>query len=105
METAAEYWGLIPVVLVAGVAAYRLWRVAGQDTITEKLRVRLIENDSRVANFIFDLVICPWCLGFWISGAIALALGHQLDLSLLDTGLLWLATSTVAGVTANALDP
>lgn len=49
-------------VLLAG-AAYRLWRLAAEDDITEPLRVMLPASTD-------DFVECPWCLGFWITAGV-----------------------------------
>ena len=62
--------------LLFGLVAYRLWRLAALDTITEPLRARLlrrVEPDgigpwATVAYWL----ACPWCAGFWIAGAVVL---------------------------------
>jgi hypothetical protein len=43
-----------------GLAAYRTWKLAGEDTITVPLR-------SRLAAPIQEFLGCPWCSGFWIA--------------------------------------
>lgn len=43
-----------------GLAAYRTWRIVGEDSITDGARKRL-------TNKAYEFVICPWCLGFWIA--------------------------------------
>lgn len=45
-----------------GLAAYRTWRIVGEDTITEWLRTRM---STSVRNF----VSCSWCLGLWCAFA------------------------------------
>ena len=47
-------------VALIGVASYRLWRLLGEDTITEPLRDRLPE-------WALELVVCSWCLGSWVA--------------------------------------
>lgn len=46
--------------LVIGVASYRLWRLLGEDKITEGIRERL-------SSGIFGFVTCPWCFGSWVA--------------------------------------
>ena len=46
--------------LLVGLASYRLWRLIGEDSITEPLRDRLPE-------WAFEMTTCPWCLGSWIA--------------------------------------
>lgn len=43
-----------------GVSSYRLWRLVGEDSITESLRARLPER-------VFEMVSCGWCLGSWVA--------------------------------------
>lgn len=47
-------------ILVIGVASYRIWRLLGEDSITEPLRQGLPE-------WPLELVTCPWCLGSWVA--------------------------------------
>lgn len=49
-------------ILVIGLASYRLWRLVGQDAITEPLRDRYA-NDGWPET----LITCPWCLGSWVA--------------------------------------
>lgn len=64
--------------VVIGVAAYRLWRLVGEDAITEPLR-------DRLSGWPLKLVSCPWCSGSWAA-----------------FGLTW-ATDAVVGVPAPVL--
>lgn len=52
-------------IIVIGLASYRLWRLAGQDSITEPLRDRLNPD-----GWVIGLITCPWCLGSWIAFAV-----------------------------------
>lgn len=71
--------GLVLLVLILG--AYRVWMLIAKDTITQRLRARLLGYDdtgkrNRWPNphkSIAELVHCPWCAGFWISLAVAVA--------------------------------
>ena len=44
------------------LAAARLTRLVTEDTITEPVRVWASDKP-----FVYELVTCPWCIGFWIS--------------------------------------
>ncbi len=54
--------------LILGLAAYRAARAVAIDTITEPVRLWLESKPSRVARWFDELVGCPFCCGFWISG-------------------------------------
>jgi hypothetical protein len=45
------------------LAAARLTRLVTEDIITEPLR----EWASIKPAWVYDLITCPWCIGFWIS--------------------------------------
>ena len=66
--------------LVVALAAARTTRLITTDTITEWLRVRLSDRP-----FWYELVTCPWCIGFWIS------LGWVLVWWTVDGRAVWLA--------------
>lgn len=56
--------------LLLTMAAYRFWRILAYDTITEEPRRRVLswldrEGEEKWAIFL----TCPWCAGFWITGA------------------------------------
>ena len=50
--------------IVIGLASYRLWRLIGQDSITEPLRDRLNPD-----GWTMGLISCPWCAGSWVAFA------------------------------------
>lgn len=66
-------------VAVVGLAAYRLARAVALDSITEPLRMRVYTaaygdepvSDSttphRPASWLYGLLSCPYCCGFWIA--------------------------------------
>lgn len=73
---------VLDVVLVVG-AAIRLTRLAVVDRIADPIRGHLIGLADRihptVGRWAADLVGCPHCVGFWITGAVVgswLAAGH-----------------------------
>lgn len=86
--------------IAAGLAAYRIYRLIARDSITEPFhgRINAASNSSRLAYWINELLNCPWCLGFWISTALAVVgylLGH---LDPVEAIIVALAASTVAGL-------
>lgn len=77
---------MIEVAVIAGLAGYRLTRAVTTDTITEPLRRGLaawaypqeeLEGGGKsrhvVRQWLFNLLTCPLCLGFWITLSVALA--------------------------------
>jgi hypothetical protein len=75
--------------LLIGFAAYRLWRLIGQDTITERLREGL-------DGWALDLVTCPWCLGSWIAFTVTAIVAAVVGLAY--PVLVGLAAATVTGI-------
>lgn len=108
--------------LLMALASYRLVRVVTLDKITEPvfepLRQRLesrwirkharsnsealdYESSSKWNSKLAYFLSCPWCLGFWVSGAVTVivSLAYGLDYPILT----WLASSTIIGL-IGALD-
>jgi hypothetical protein len=61
---------------VNAAAAYRLTRLVQEDSLPPlpALRNALLQraSESERDALIYELVTCPWCLGFWVSvGVIA----------------------------------
>lgn len=103
--------------ILLALACYRVTRLVTTDTITEPLfgpiRLRLearwirkhAGDDENLAHLygksekwnskLAFLLSCPWCLGFWISGAATLlvSLVYGLDYPIIT----WFALSTVVG--------
>lgn len=75
--------------LLIGFASYRLWRLIGQDTITERPREGL-------DGWALDLVTCPWCLGSWIAFAVTAIVAAVVGLAY--PVLVGLAAATVTGI-------
>lgn len=74
--------------LVLGVAAYRLWRLVGEDAISEPMREKL-------TGWPLKLVSCPWCLGSWI--AFGLTWATDAAIGLPAPFLVGLCAATVVG--------
>lgn len=60
--------------VLLALAAYRVFRIVGYDTITQPVRERVTgykDSDELPADveraYLAKLVRCPWCLGWWIS--------------------------------------
>lgn len=107
--------------LLMTLTSYRLVRVVTLDKITEPVfepfRQRLEDRWQRkhYPEYVPDAVrysptwnsklafmlSCPWCLGFWVCGAVTVivSLAYGLDYPILT----WLATSTIVGL-IGALD-
>lgn len=87
--------------LVIGLAAFRLYRIAGVDSITEPIHGRLNASRHRVGMWLSELVGCPWCIGFWASLGLT-ALGWWGGLFTWTEAIpVALAASTVCGLTAS----
>lgn len=91
---------LILTTLLIGVAAYRVWRIAARDQITEPLRHPIVARSDRpVWGWWWDLIDCPWCLGFWVTGVLTVVVDvWVLPLNTAEGGLVWFAASTVCGL-------
>ncbi len=50
------------------LAAYRVWRLLAEDSITDKIRWRIYKATGSREWFI-EFVSCPWCLGAWVAVA------------------------------------
>src|SRR5690242_20889167 len=55
--------------VVAALAAARITRLVTRDTITQPLRLWLI-NRSGVDSRLAELLSCDWCSGVWVSSAV-----------------------------------
>jgi hypothetical protein len=86
------------------LASYRVWRLIALDTITEPIRARFIFREGRGWEWVSTLVTCPWCAGFWISGAASLGWLLAFGLPLGWLALLWPAVSALVGM-LDWLDP
>lgn len=78
------------------LATYRVWRLVAVDQITEPIRARFIFRDGRLWQWVADLVGCPWCLGWWLSGVASVAYVMVLGLGWWWV-VLWPAVSCVVG--------
>lgn len=107
--------------ILLALIAYRLWRLLAEDDILEIPRRKLVrlatdweEGDSVPREYREKLalfIICPWCAGFWVCGAVYAAwmatLGEWPD-SVEDgfVGLgVWFALSALVGFQRMKLDP
>lgn len=58
--TLPDWYGLV----LLGLAAFRTWKLIGEDTILDWPRNWLVK---RLGTKFSELIECPWCAGFWIS--------------------------------------
>lgn len=75
--------------LVIGFASYRIWRLIGQDKISQLIR-------DGIEGKYLELIECPWCLGTWIAfgvtGIVAAVVGLAVPV------LVALAAAVVTGI-------
>lgn len=103
---------------VLALACYRITRLVTTDKITEPIfeplrqRLELAWQRKHYPDYVPDairdsetwnsklafMLSCPWCLGFWVSGAGSLLVSVAYGLDYLMFALLWLATSTIVGL-------
>ena len=87
--------------ITLGWAAFRIYRIAGVDQITEPFHGRLNASRHPVGMWFSDLVSCPWCIGWWASLALA-AYGWLVGLFTWQEAIpIAFAASTVCGVSGN----
>lgn len=62
---------------VDALAAFRLTRLATEDTIGRPFRHAVIDRAERISpkagEWAEELVTCPWCIGFWIACGVVVA--------------------------------
>lgn len=78
-------------------ASYRLWHLFAEDTILDRPRGWLFDRSLRASK----LVVCPWCLGAWVS--IAWWAAWTLWPRAIAAAAVPLALSTIVGVAAQAV--
>lgn len=82
-----------------GAAAYRIWRLAALDQITEPARARVISSDRTVAMWVTDWLLCPWCSGAWIVAALTLTWSLVVGFETwMHAAVVGAAASTVTGL-------
>jgi hypothetical protein len=87
-----EPW-TIGLVLVAGLAAFRVWVLLSSDQILAPVRDRL---PLRVVEFL----TCPWCAGFWVAAAVFGVIEVWGDGAWVQAGVAVLALSAVVALAA-----
>lgn len=91
------------------LAAFRLWKLLGNDRILDGPRRRFKRIFSEGRDSKLDLFIaCPWCLGFWCcvvvyAGWIALGAGYFAWDEAFSGAVVLLALSAVVGLLATLL--
>lgn len=96
-----ELW----ILLLAFGSAARLTRLITTDTITGPLRAKVLTHYGP-QSMAYELIRCPWCVGFWISIPAAIAaftpFAHTLFYAIAGTAL---SISLLIGWCARNLDP
>lgn len=96
----------LSVLILLGIAAYRLTQLGVHDSILDPGRERLADwhaknLDSKPRGFLMQLIGCVYCLGWWMSGAALgaylLATGTWGAVHWLGHGIEWFAVSRRAG--------
>ncbi|MYR59602.1 DUF1360 domain-containing protein [Streptomyces sp. SID625] len=102
----------IPALLVLAAAGYRATQLAIHDTVLDPARAAVFDwhsrkTDSPVRTAAVTLISCPYCIGWWISGALLaaylLATGQFDQAPLLVHGIEWFAVAGAA-VLLNRID-
>ena len=71
-------------VAVIGLASLYVWYVIARATIGDRIFRVLRETRANM------LVGCPWCAGFWITGAVTLVTGYDILTHLAAAGVVGL---------------
>lgn len=84
------------------LAAFRLWKLLGNDKILDRPRRRFKRFFGRVDGYLDLFISCPWCLGAWCclavySGWIAFGPGVFSWSELYLAGVVVFALSAVVG--------
>jgi hypothetical protein len=101
--------------VLLALAAFRIYRLIAEDTILDKPRRWLLrmgdwreEGDPVPERYRREWAIfltCPWCLGFWVSGALLTIYALAVDWpGVFWFAITWLAISSLVGLTAKNLD-
>lgn len=93
--TIPNWYGL----LLLALAAFRLWRLLGEDTILDRPRAALVRRMPKGEEFI----TCAWCAGAWISIGWWLAWVAWPHWTLVVA--VPFAISAIVGLVASNLDP
>ncbi|MEU7323404.1 DUF1360 domain-containing protein [Streptomyces griseoviridis] len=102
----------IPVLILLAFAGYRATQLAIHDTLLDPARAVVFnwhsrKTDSPVRGAAVTLISCPYCMGWWISGALLATLllvtGRFDDAPLLTHGIEWFAVAGAA-VLLNRID-
>lgn len=87
---------------LTALAAYRLWKLVGDDAITQPARDAMLERGEAQVSVGFpnrwarahELLSCPWCAGSWIAFALAFLTRKQARHPVLEA----LASAAVVGL-------
>ncbi|MFC8332742.1 DUF1360 domain-containing protein [Streptomyces olivaceus] len=92
----------IPVLVILALAGYRATQLVVWDSITDPFRNRVMDwqaerPESTTRSAVLTLITCPYCVGWWLAGAILatylLTTGQWTGTPLLVHGIEWLAVA------------
>jgi hypothetical protein len=85
---------LVGTCFFSGFVSHRLWRMVARDSIFERPREALFPEGT----WRFDLIDCPWCLGWWLNVGYAALMYFAVDLSFPSAVIVAFVGSTITGV-------
>lgn len=83
--------------IVVALAAYRIWRLVGVDTVFRRPR-EWVTGKWGQDSWATELVTCPWCAGSWITFAVTAVAAQVVTVRI--PVLFALAAATVVGLVA-----
>ena len=84
--------------VVMALASFRLWRFIAEDKVPGYPIQVWASKRPAVGNF----VMCPWCLGAWLSAAVVAVTDALVGIPM--PVMQWLAVSALVGLIASNLD-
>lgn len=84
--------------VVCGLVGYRAWRLVAVDDLADGLRRRVLDDRPHLDAF----VMCHWCAGFWLTGAVVLVAAATVGVE--APWLVWPAAAVVAAGLAEVMD-
>lgn len=103
--------------ITLALASYRLWRILGKDSwppsvwFRQRLGAEAFAGGGTANRTgsrpwwkqeALELIECPWCMGFWIAGAVVANLWPWDTLA--ELAVAWLAVSCLVGLIGARLD-
>lgn len=93
-------WALTPWAIVYALAAYRITRLITHDSLPPMARLRDYVLNRWGDNPWSELIVCPWCMGVWVSFGTTALVSTPADM-IYRWVAVPLAMATIIGVIAN----